>query len=91
MKLSQQQLSVLKLRAAGLSIKEIAGYLQRSPKTVEYHYARMTHRLGIYDVALLTHFAIAHGIVDLRQDSGALEVEAVAELQGQENYLSTLE
>jgi DNA-binding CsgD family transcriptional regulator len=69
MRLSQQQLSVLKLRAEGLSIKEIADRLQLSPKTVGYHWAQMTRRLGIYDVALLTHFAISRGLVGLRRDA----------------------
>jgi DNA-binding CsgD family transcriptional regulator len=69
MRLFQQQLSVLKMRAEGFSIKEIADRLQLSPKTVGYHWAQMTRRLGIYDVALLTHFAISRGLVGLRRDS----------------------
>lgn len=40
-----------------------------SEKTVEYHAAKLMERLGIYSVALLTHYAIATKLVDLAFDA----------------------
>jgi DNA-binding NarL/FixJ family response regulator len=63
--LSSRQREILQLVAEGHSTKEIAGLLNVSPKTVEYHKARLVERLGLRTTAELTRYAIQHGLVSL--------------------------
>lgn len=64
-KLTPRQRSVLKLMAEGKSTKEIARALGLSPKTVEFHRARLMERLQIYDVAGLVRLAARVGLVSI--------------------------
>lgn len=61
--LTGRQREVLKLVAEGLSAKEIAGALAISRKTVEFHKAALMAKVGVRSTALLTRFAVDHGIV----------------------------
>jgi DNA-binding NarL/FixJ family response regulator len=62
-KLTARQREVLKLVAEGRTMKEIAGILSLSVKTVEAHRAQMTERLGIHDVPGMVRYAMRIGLV----------------------------
>jgi len=60
--LTVRQREVLRLVVEGRTMKEIAGILGLSVKTVEAHRAQMTERLGIYDVPGLVRYAMRTGL-----------------------------
>ena len=62
--LTAREMQVLKLIARGGSNKEIATELDISIKTVEKHRQQVMNKLNIHEVAGLTRYAIAHGLVD---------------------------
>lgn len=64
-KLSRRQREVLRLVAEGLTTKQIGEKLGIAAKTAETHRAKLMERLGIYDVAGLTRFAISVGLIDV--------------------------
>lgn len=57
-----RQREILQLVAEGLTLKEIASTLGLSPKTVEYHKAKLMEQLGLHTTAELTKYALAHGL-----------------------------
>jgi DNA-binding NarL/FixJ family response regulator len=61
--LTARQREVLQLVAEGRSNKEIAGVLNISLKTVDFHKARIMDELGMRSTAELTRYAIEHGMV----------------------------
>src|SRR6267142_2086958 len=61
--LTERQREILQLIAEGQTTKAIAIILKVSPKTVEYHRAKMMERLNIYDIPGLVRFAISCGLV----------------------------
>ena len=61
--LSSRQREVLQLMAEGHSTKAIAELMHISPKTVETHRAELMRRLGIFDIAGLTRFAVREGLI----------------------------
>jgi DNA-binding NarL/FixJ family response regulator len=63
--LTDREREVLKLLADGLSLKEVAGCLGRSVKTVEAHKYNLTQKLGVHHRAGLVKYAIAHGLVQV--------------------------
>jgi DNA-binding NarL/FixJ family response regulator len=63
--LSLRQREVLQLLAEGKSAKEVAGLLNITPRTVEFHKYSMMQQLNIKTNAELIHFAIKHGIVSI--------------------------
>jgi len=62
--LSSREAEVLQLIAEGFSNKQIAGELCISSKTVEKHRQHVMNKLNIHDVAGLTRYAIAKGLVE---------------------------
>src|SRR5882724_5495746 len=62
--LTVRELQVLKLIAGGGSNKEIATELDISIKTVEKHRQQVMNKLNIHEVAGLTRYAIANGLVE---------------------------
>jgi DNA-binding NarL/FixJ family response regulator len=62
-RLTPRQRDVLTHLARGRSNKEIARQLGVSVKTVEYHRSELINRLDLHDVASLTRFAVAQGLV----------------------------
>jgi len=60
--LTSRQREVLQLVAEGCSLKEIAGILGISPKTVEFHKTQIMDILDLHTTAELTKYAIAHGL-----------------------------
>jgi DNA-binding NarL/FixJ family response regulator len=61
---TSRELEVLQLVAEGKVNKQIAADLCISPKTVEKHRQQVMDKLDIHDVAGLTRYAIAHGIIE---------------------------
>ena len=68
MDLTNREREVLILIAEGLSNKEIASRLNVGVRTVETHRERIMRKLNIHSVAGLTRFAIAKGLISLRDD-----------------------
>jgi DNA-binding NarL/FixJ family response regulator len=60
--LSARQREVLQLVAEGKSMKEIAGILHISLRTVEFHKNNIVQQLGLRTTAELTRYALDHGI-----------------------------
>ena len=67
MNLTNREREVLILIAEGLSNKEIACKLNVGVRTVETHRERIMRKLNIRNVAGLTRFAIAKGLISLRE------------------------
>ncbi len=61
--LSARQREILQLIAEGQTTKAIALTLKISPKTVEYHRAKLMQSLNIFDVPGLVRFAVRTGLV----------------------------
>jgi DNA-binding NarL/FixJ family response regulator len=64
-KLSTRQREVLQLLAEGKSAKEIAGILNISARTVEFHKYNMMETLGIKTSAELVQYAVKHRIISV--------------------------
>ena len=61
-RLTPRQLQILKLMGEGKSGPEVAHALGLSPRTIEFHRARMRHALGVTTEAGLVQFAVALGL-----------------------------
>ena len=61
--LTSRQREILQLLAEGCSAKQIAGKLDISHRTVEFHKYQMMESLRIRTNAELVHFAVKHGLV----------------------------
>jgi DNA-binding NarL/FixJ family response regulator len=68
MALTNREREVLVLLAEGLSNKEISTSLDIGVRTVETHRERIMRKLSIHSVAGLTRFAIAKGLITLRDE-----------------------
>jgi len=62
--LSNRELQVLKMIAAGLTLKDIGAKLYLSEKTVATYRARITEKMGFSSNVELTRYAMRHGLVD---------------------------
>lgn len=62
--LSNRELQVLRLIAAGRSIKQIAAELSLSEKTVATYRTRISEKMGLATNVELTRYAMQHGLVD---------------------------
>ena len=60
--LSDREYAVLRHIANGLSLKEIAGRMSLSPKTVTTYRARLLEKLGMRSNADLVRYALEHGL-----------------------------
>lgn len=61
--LTPREFEVFRLLADSKSVNEIAGILNISPKTVGHHMTHIKEKLGISNIAGLTHLAIRLGII----------------------------
>ena len=61
-RLSAREFTVLRRIAAGKSIKEIAGELSVSAKTVSTYHSRIWEKLGVHNDVELIPYADAHGL-----------------------------
>jgi DNA-binding NarL/FixJ family response regulator len=62
--LSARELQVLRLIVAGKSIKEIAGEVSRSPKTISTFRSRILQKLDMKNNAQLFQYAIRNNLID---------------------------
>ena len=62
-RLTSRQREILQLVAEGRTAREIAGILNISRKTVEYHKGNIMRSLSVRTTAELTRYALDHGIV----------------------------
>ena len=62
--LSSREVEVLQLIAEGKANKQVASELGVSFKTVDKHRQHLMSKLNIHDVAGLTRYAIAEGIIE---------------------------
>lgn len=62
--LTKRQTEVVQLIAEGNSSREIASKLAVSLKTVEKHRQALMDKLGIHEIATLTRYAVAQGLVE---------------------------
>ena len=62
--LTSREMQVLKLIAAGLSTREIAGQLGVSFKTLCAHRSRIMEKLDAHEVTALVRYAIRKGLID---------------------------
>lgn len=60
--LTNRQVEVLKLISQGCSAKEIAGHLNISVRTAEFHRAAIMDRLKLHSTAMMTRYAVEHGL-----------------------------
>jgi DNA-binding NarL/FixJ family response regulator len=67
--LTPRRREVLQLVAEGRSRKEIAGILNISVKTVEFHKGNLMRELNLQTVADFTRYAIDHGIITAERSS----------------------
>jgi DNA-binding NarL/FixJ family response regulator len=63
-RLSSREVEVLQLIAEGMPNKQVAAELGVSFKTVDKHRQHLMAKLNIHDIAGLTRFAIAEGIIE---------------------------
>ena len=68
-RITPRQREVLQLVAEGRSRKEIAGILNISVKTVEFHKAKLMRELNLQTAADFTRYAIEHGIITAERPS----------------------
>jgi len=61
--LTPREFEVFRLLADSKSVNEIAGILNISPKTAGHHMTHIKEKLGISNIAELTHLAIRLGII----------------------------
>jgi DNA-binding NarL/FixJ family response regulator len=61
--LTARQREILQLIAEGQTTKAIGLTLRVSPKTVEYHRAKLMERLNLHDIPGLVRFALRSGLV----------------------------
>jgi DNA-binding NarL/FixJ family response regulator len=64
--LTARQQEVLQLIVDGLSAKDIAGKLNISHRTVEFHKAQLMQQLNLHSTVELIKFALTNGLVSLR-------------------------
>ena len=61
--LTSRQREVLQLLAEGHSMKQVAGVLNLTPRTVAFHKYRMMEQLKVKSTAELIQYAVKHHIV----------------------------
>lgn len=61
--LTEREIEILRLLAQGHTNRQIAEALQLSVRTVEYHRANVTSKLGLHSRADLVRYATAHGLL----------------------------
>jgi len=62
-RLTARERQVVQLVAEGRSTKEVAAQLGITPKTAEFHRARVMQKLDVHDVASLVRYALREGLI----------------------------
>ncbi len=65
-RLSSRELQVMLMITKGVGNQEISDRLCLSPKTISTYRHRLYEKLGVTNDVELTHFALRHGVVELR-------------------------
>ncbi|MGE0274280.1 MAG: response regulator [Nitrospiraceae bacterium] len=86
-RLTDRQVEVLRLLASGYAAKEIARSLKVSLKTVEFHKANITKKLGLKTASDLTKYAIAQGLTSIHELRGDAPPPAEAALNEEHSKL----
>ena len=98
--LTWREAEVLQLIAEGYATKQIARLLTLTSKTVEKHRQTLMEKLGLHNIANLTTYAVANGVVNLantpqmtpswpvRESQCAGEIPARCEVNGSNNHRS---
>jgi len=60
--LTERQIEVLRLISQGCSAKDIASQLNISVRTAEFHRAAIMERLKLHSTAMITRYAVEHGL-----------------------------
>ena len=63
-RLSDREFEILRLIAAGRTVKEIAAELTLSANTISTYRARILEKMKMQTSAELTHYAISNGLVE---------------------------
>ncbi len=63
-RLTKRQKEIVKRIASGQTMKEIALEDGLSRKTIEYHWDLARKRLGLYDVARVTQWALKNHLIE---------------------------
>lgn len=63
--LTRRELEVLRLTAEGHSVRQVAGMLTLSAKTVDAHKVNLMRKLHIHNKAHLVQYAFRHGVITL--------------------------
>jgi DNA-binding NarL/FixJ family response regulator len=82
--LTEREVEVLRLIVQGHTNRQIADTLRLSVRTVEYHRANMTSKLGLHSRADLVRYATAHGLLDPAVEQGLLEAPDLTPMPGTE-------
>ena len=80
--LTTREAEVLQLIAEGKANKQIAAELNISIKTVEKHRQQLMNKLNIHDIAGLTRYAIAKGVIETGARVRALESAGTIQAEG---------
>lgn len=72
--LTRREMDVLELLAQGMSMKQVAGSLCISYKTVDYHTSNVMKKLNLRNRAELVHLALRERIISLQAGDGQREV-----------------
>src|SRR5579863_4211931 len=67
--LTERQRDVVQLFGEGCSIKQIAGHLNLSEKTVEFHKHHIMQSLNLKSNADLVLLALTHGLISIRPET----------------------
>jgi DNA-binding NarL/FixJ family response regulator len=67
--LTERQRDVVQLFAEGCSIKQIAGHLNLSEKTVEFHKHHIMQSLNLKSNADMVLLALTHGLISIRPET----------------------
>jgi DNA-binding NarL/FixJ family response regulator len=70
-KLTQRQREIVQLLAEGLAIKQIAGLLNLSEKTVEFHKHHVMEAFNLRSNAAMVIFALKQGLISLKPNRPA--------------------
>lgn len=63
LKLTRRELEIWRLIAEGYAIKEIARFLFKSPKTVDWQRSSLYRKLRVTNQSQATRLAVARGVV----------------------------
>ncbi len=74
--LTARQRNVVQLFAEGCSIKQIAGHLNLSPKTVEFHKHHIMQSFNLKSNADLVLLAVKHGLISIPAEAASFQNKA---------------